>query len=70
MGAKLMQIKLTDKECDALTYWLEYAESAMAENIAFMVDVDNEYSNEEELKDEKKRQQAILRVMKKMGLKV
>lgn len=65
-----MDIRLTDKEVDALTYWLEYAESAMAENIAFMVDPANEYTNEEELKDEKKRQQSILRVMKKMGLKV
>lgn len=65
-----MQIKLTEKEVNALSYWLEYAQSAMAENIAFMVDVDNEYSNEEELTEEKKRQQAVLRVMKKMGLKV
>lgn len=63
-----MDIRLTDKEVNALTYWLEYAECAMAETIADMVDDD--HSNQEVLKDEKKRQQAILRVMKKMGLKV
>ena len=63
-----MDIRLTDKERDALIYWLEYAQSAMEENIDFYNNY--EYSREEELTEEKKRQQAILRVMKKMGLKV
>ena len=63
-----MDIRLTDKERDALIYWLEYAQSAMEENIDFYNKY--EYTREEELTEEKKRQQAILRVMKKMGLKV
>ena len=63
-----MEIKLTDKERDALIYWLEYAQAAMEENIDFYNNY--EYSREEELTEEKKRQQAVLRVMKKMGLKV
>ena len=63
-----MDIRLTDKERDALIYWLEYAQSAMEENIDFYNNY--EYTREEELTEEKKRQQAILRVMKKIGLKV
>ena len=59
---------LSDKERDALIYWLEYAQSAMEENIDFYNNY--EYTRKEELTEEKKRQQAVLRVMKKMGLKV
>lgn len=61
-----MKIKLTDKELDALTYWLEYAECAMEENILCMEEtiINDEYN---QLKEEKKRYQALLRIMRKVG---